>query len=88
MAQGWVCSLCGASFAPWVAECWHCRPGQTTTGGNVTPTPPNCPGCGRSPCDGSTYACPPPPYTTTVWTQTTTTSGGGGLTFTAPVYWR
>lgn len=23
--QGWVCPLCGKSFAPWVRECPYCR---------------------------------------------------------------
>lgn len=24
--RGWVCSGCGAGYAPWVASCGHCKP--------------------------------------------------------------
>jgi hypothetical protein len=51
--DGWRCPGCGAYYAPFVERCGLCMP-------RAVALSTSCPGCGKTPCEGSTTGCPLP----------------------------
>lgn len=54
--MGWECPRCHRCFSPFTMTCWACGP-ETFSSAS---TNLQCHGCHKSPCDGTTTACPLP----------------------------